>query len=327
MSEPSSHSSSTPTSSSAPLVPAPPPVRPTWSSAAERGSVLAITTTVFLVTVLGRAPARLVARGVAFYYWAASPSTRRHVADFLRRVHGRAPTTAEIYRQFLRYAQTTIDAFFFVAGKTAPFRLRSHGNEHLTRLRDEKRGAILLGAHLGSFYAMRARGAERTLPLYAVVYTKHARRINEAFERLDPGRHATLLEMGEGVDFAIKIREIVEQGGLVAILADRVPATSDKGPARSVEVDFLGAKARFPTGPYLLASMLKCPVYLAFGLYRDPDGYDLFCEPFAERIDLPRGRREEALRAVVQQYADRVAHHARSAPDNWFNFYDFWERG
>ena len=34
--------------------------------------------------------------------------------------------------------------------------------------------------------------------------------------------------------------------------------------------------------------------------------------------------REEAVREIVQHYADRLAHHARNAPYNWFNFYDFW---
>ena len=125
--------------------------------------------------------------------------------------------------------------------------------------------------------------------------------------------------MGEGVDFMLRIRELIDEGALVALLGDRVGKDD-----RAVEVDFMGGRARFPTGPYLLASMLKCPVYLTFGLYRDPDGYDLHCEPFAERIELPRGERQEALERYAQQYADRLEHYTRSAPDNWFNFYDFW---
>jgi predicted LPLAT superfamily acyltransferase len=61
-----------------------------------------------------------------------------------------------------------------------------------------------------------------------------------------------------------------------------------------------------------------------FGLYTAPSRYDLYCEPFAERITLPRRGREQALLDVVQRYADRLEEHARRAPDNWFNFYDFW---
>lgn len=298
-----------------------------WADAAEKGSVLAIRATVFVATVFGRSVARILARIVALYYWLFARSARRSAADFLRRVHGREPTAAETFRPILRFAQTTLDAFFLVAGKVQHFEVTTNGEHHLAALRDQRRGAILLGAHLGSFYAMRAQSEVEHLPLYALVYTKHARRINEALERIDPGKNATLVQMGEGLDFVLRVKELVESGAIVAILADRVPATAKPGDdARTVRVEFFGAPARFPTGPYLLASMLKCPVYVTFGLYRDPNRYELHCEPFADRIELPRRDRDRALRGYVERYARILERFARQAPDNWFNFYDFWER-
>ena len=87
---------------------------------------------------------------------------------------------------------------------------------------------------------------------------------------------------------------------------------------------FLGAPASFPTGPYLLAAALGCPVYLGFGLYHEPNRYALYCEPFAERVVLPRATRAEAVRDHVARYAARLEHFCRLAPYNWFNFYDFW---
>jgi predicted LPLAT superfamily acyltransferase len=107
---------------------------------------------------------------------------------------------------------------------------------------------------------------------------------------------------------------------MVALLADRV-GLNDK----HVVVDFLGKPARFPTGPFLLAALLKRPVYLVFGLYFEPNRYELFCEPFAEELTLPRKDRAGALKDVVQRYATRLEHYARLAPDNWFNFYDVWQ--
>ncbi|MEL6187082.1 MAG: lipid A biosynthesis acyltransferase, partial [Myxococcota bacterium] len=83
--------------------------------------------------------------------------------------------------------------------------------------------------------------------------------------------------------------------------------------------------ARFPTGPFMLASILQCPIYLTFGIFREPNLYQLSCEPFAERLSLPRRGRDDALREHVQRYARALEAKARSAPDNWFNFYDFWE--
>ena len=76
----------------------------------------------------------------------------------------------------------------------------------------------------------------------------------------------------------------------------------------------------------MLASILKCPVLLTFGLYREPNRYDLHCEPFAERLTLPRGKRQAMLVEHVQRFAHRLEDYCRKAPDNWFNFYDFWEQ-
>lgn len=297
-----------------------------WAAASEKGSVLAMRAALFLTTFMGRPFGRLVARVVAFYYWLLAPSARRAARTFLGRALDRPAGWHDTYRQILRFAETTLDAFFLVAGKTHHFQVTTNGHHHLSALRESRRGAILLGAHLGSFYAMRAQSEVEDLPLYAVVYTKNARHINEALEKVDPGKNAKLIQMGEGIDFILKIKELVEGGAIVAILADRVPATIVDPDARTVEADFLGAPARFPAGPYLLASMLKCPVYVTFGLYRGGRRYDLYCEPFAERIELPRKQREEALREYVADYARRLERFARSAPDNWFNFYDFWER-
>ena len=82
----------------------------------------------------------------------------------------------------------------------------------------------------------------------------------------------------------LTLKERIDAGEMVALLADRVGLGD-----RVVEVDLFGAPALLPAGPYWLAASLRCPVYLTFGLYHEPNRYDLYCEPFAERIELPRG--------------------------------------
>ena len=70
---------------------------------------------------------------------------------------------------------------------------------------------------------------------------------------------------------------------------------------------------------------VKGPVLLVHVIYRDPNVYDVYCEPFADRVTLARRGGLEEKRRLVQRYAERLEHYVRRAPSNWFNFYDFWQ--
>ncbi len=292
-----------------------------WRDVAEHGTQWGIRAVVVLATVFGRTPARLLGACIALYYTLAS-KVARDAGDELRRRLGVARGLGPAFRHIRNFVFCTIDALFFVRGKTRAFRVSRNGKEHLEKLRDERQGAVLLGAHVGSFYAMRMQSVEESLPLYPVVYTKHARRINSVLEGLDPEGTTRLIEMGGGdqLDFMLKIRERVEEGGLVAILGDRPPPDG-----KTVEVDFLGGKVLLPAGPYILASTLRCPVFFTAGIYRGGNHYELYCIPFADRIVLPRGDRQAAIARYAQEYATLLERFVRDAPDNWFNFFDFWK--
>jgi predicted LPLAT superfamily acyltransferase len=294
--------------------------RSDWLSVAERGSVLGIRFFVFVSTAFGRSFARFFLRIVAFYYVIFAVSARRASRDYLTRVNGTPPPFSAIYTHVLRFAEVALDRVFIVSGKDATFVVTRTGREYLTELAQSHRGAILLGAHLGSFEAMRGQGDREAHPINVLGYFKNARMINAALQKLNPRTNARVIGIDGGLDFVLAIKERVERGEMIALLGDRI------GPdKREATVTFMGGEARFPTGAYLLASILKCPIYLTFGLYRSPDHYDLFCEPFAMEVTLPRKGREEALREYTQKFATRLEHFVRMAPDNWFNFYDFWK--
>ena len=119
-----------------------------------------------------------------------------------------------------------------------------------------------------------------------------------------------------------KIKQALDRNAIVAVLADRGQPQQPHADARISSA----CRRHFPTSPWLLAAALKVPVMLAFGLYRGGNRYDLHFETFADRIVIERSRRAEALAQILQRFADRLAHYARLAPYNWFNFYDFWQQ-
>ena len=87
---------------------------------------------------------------------------------------------------------------------------------------------------------------------------------------------------------------------------------------------FLGQSAPFPQGPFVLAAALRCPVYLMFGL-KQQGRLNVYFEPFADPLSLPRQQRQQALQDAVDRYAARLEHYCLLAPLDWSNFFDFWQ--
>ena len=70
-----------------------------------------------------------------------------------------------------------------------------------------------------------------------------------------------------GPDTAIAIKEKLERGEWVAIVGDRIAVTPQRGGDwRVIWSSFMGQPAPFPQGPFILASILRCPVVLIYAL-------------------------------------------------------------
>ncbi len=270
---------------------------------------------VWICLTIGRATARFITSVVAFYYVLASSQARNASKKYLHRI-GLSSGFWNTFIHIRTFAYCVVDRIFFLAGQTERFKITRTGSHHLDALQAKGQGAILLGTHLGSFEALRT--TKRII--HIVGYFHNAKKINKILQSVNKSNTVRLIDINPGsVDFILKIREIIEKGELVGILGDRIFPSS-----RTTEVEFLGDHATFPTGPFILASLVDCPIFLAFGLYLGDNRYDLHCEMFEERIHLPRGNRDLACKAYVQRFAQRIEYHCKQAPYNWFNFYDFW---
>ncbi len=302
----------------------PEPQKPdNWLSSGERGTLFGIRLAFRLVTLFGRWPMRGLVRLIALWYALFDRKVKASSRQWLSAVHERPVRWREVYNHVLRFTQVTLDRALLLQGKTKAFVVTHTGSENLSAARTAGRGTVLLGAHLGSFEAMRLGGRKDKLSINILGYFENARMINALFERLNPEMAARVIHIGSGsIDFIFRVQKCIAEGEFVAVLGDRVGLNE-----ATVSVDFFGRSARFPAGPFTLAAVLKCPILLTFGIYTEPNRYDLYCEPFATRLDLPRKGRKEHLRAVVQRYAHRLEELAREHPDNWFNFYDFWGSG
>lgn len=290
-----------------------------WARAPERGSLPLIRFMVWLSLTLGRPFTRMLLRLVAAYFLAFGGASRRAIAAYLRRCLAREPTLAEQYGVYLAFASTLHDRVYFLKGRFDLFDIERSG----TGLVDAG-GMLLMGAHFGSFEAMRACG--RALGGRRVVmamYEDNARRINGVLAAVDPGAMRDVVALGR-VESMLELRDRLDEGALVGVLADRT-----LGEEPTLAVTFLGEEARFPTGPMRMAAALRQRVLFMAGIYRGGNRYEVRLEELADFSaleGLTRAERDARVRAAVERYAARLEHYCREAPDNWFNFHDFWKR-
>lgn len=293
-----------------------------WKQRREGGGWFAI----WLIRSIGRYGGRPLARAclypITLYFLLRRADERRDSRAFLTRALGRPATLPDVARHIHAFAATILDRVFLLDGQMHRFDIRVSGLEGLHAQLDQGRGVLLYGAHLGSFEVLRVLARQRPDYRVCVVLDKaHNPAMTRLLDALDPAIAANVIDASQdGPSLMLAIKHAADDGALVALLVDRAYPG-----APTQLADFFGAPAAFPVAPWLIAAALKMPVSLGFGLYRGGNRYDLAFESFSDAgIDLPRGQRATLLAALIQRYAARLEHHARSAPRNWFNFYDFW---
>lgn len=294
---------------------------PEWMRQQERSHLGALRFMVWLSLTLGRPFGRLVLRGIALYFVLFSPRARRNGRAYLARALGRPPTWRDGYRHVMSFASTVHDRVYLLNDRFDLFDIQFVGDDTVHEALQRQPGALLLGAHLGSFEVLRAMAhAHAQVPVAMLMYEENARKINAILKAINPGAHQDVVALGHP-DSMLKARDRLDAGCLVGLLADRSLANDS-----TAECLFLGAPARFPLGPWRMAAMLRRPVFFMAGLYLGGNRYKLHFELIADFSVIERSDREAAIERAMQAYADRLGGFCRQAPYNWFNFFDFWQR-
>lgn len=290
-----------------------------WQQQRERGSALGIGILFATARLLGRPAARFVLAFVTLYFLLTAGAARRASRQYLRRALGRAPGWRDLWRHFWCFSGCALDRVFLLAGGKE-IEVRIELADEVLAI-GQRGGALLMVSHFGSFEAMRTSGIRQAeIPLAILMDRAHGARITRALERVAPDFSAQVIDADQpGPSLVLKLRETLAAGKLVGMMVDRARTGEATG-----SVDFLGAPARFPLGPWQLAVALRCPVILGYAVPCGGRKYLARFELFSPGLEAARGQRGELAREAMQRYSEWLARQARSAPYNWFNFYDFW---
>ncbi len=264
--------------------------------------------------------ARLFASAVCRF----KPAMYHVVRSNLRQVLGPEAAAEKLdattYSLFVNAGRANYD-FFRLIDRTAEeiTRVVTFSPGALTRLREalaDKRGALLLGTHMGNFnLAIPALYGQVGAPIQVL----SAAQPNEGFTLLNRQRIKWGLEVTPIAPQTLRQAIHRLQDGGAVLTAFDFPIREN-----STLIPFFGRPAYFPLGPARLARLTNAVVLMGSCRYEPERGYVVR----ADSIELERtADRQQDVLNNSRRMAEVLERYVAENPDQWLMFYPFWPGG
>ena len=297
-----------------------------WSKVGEAGTLLGMQFLLLVYRIFGRNGFRILLFPVMSYYYLsrheARTASRQYLQQLATELSYEQRAKLSSFRHFLMFGEILLDKFLVWMGQIRRDDVVFESPRVFDAINTSRRGGIIIVSHLGNTEVCSALAHQLPdIHLTLLVYTQHAEKFNSLMKKVSGSARIEMLQVTEiSPATAMILSERVEAGEYVVIAGDRTPVS---GQGRVSTVNFMGRPAPLPQGAFILATLLKCPVYLMFCLKQQTQ-YHLYLELFSEQLKSGRKQREKMLNEAVQQYARRLTYYCVKAPLQWFNFSPFW---
>lgn len=254
---------------------------------------------------------------IADQLWRTNGAAVRRLEANLARVLGPVPperlraVSRAGMRSYLRYWCDAFRLPGWDAQRVDTFEL--HNSHRVSDPVEAGRGAIVALPHMGNWDHAGAWASAHISPIHTVAEKLEPERLYNSFVHYRQSLGMHIHGMGDPGVYG-QLRTALEDGGLVALLADRDLT------AAGIDVQFFGATARFPAGPAALAldtGAALLPVRLFWA------GHNA-AEILPEIVAPESGSRSAKIRAMTQELADALAAAIAQHPADWHMLQRLW---
>jgi predicted LPLAT superfamily acyltransferase len=276
---------------------------------------------IMVLRVLGLWGAYLLLVPVSFYFVLFAPGYRKASMEYWRRQYQRGPLLCLIYayRHFYSFGQVLVDRVG-IAAKPERFQVEEEGLSHILAAINEKKGLVLLGAHVGGWEVAMSFLAKRNVVVNVVMFEGEEAKVRQLLEKNVRLGQVQLLSVSGSPEDSLTAIAALKRGEVVAMHGDRTLG------GRTVKVPFLGAPAAFPLWPYALAAAAKAPLIHTFAARKGMYRYGFKAWPVIHpRLERSEGE-NEPLREYAESFVSHLEEFVKDFPFQWFNFYSFWKQ-
>lgn len=231
-----------------------------------------------------------------------------------RRRQGIIKSIFNVYRTYFEFGKSIIDRVAISSGLRDNYSFEFDGEDNIKNVLDQQKGGILISAHVGNFemaqYFFRERLPNAKISI--VITDQDHENIKDYLQKYLKKEREQFIIVKDDLSHIFEINAALSQNRIVCISGDRyLPGT------KTMEESLLGKKAKFPVGPFHLASKLDVPILFVYVMREPRKHYHLFARKVKKDNDGPK--------ELLIKYTDNVEKVLNKYPLQWFNLYDFWE--
>jgi len=281
----------------------------------SKGTALGYKIFLNIIKLFGLPLTYLVLRFVTFYYYLFATKNRNAIRDFyinaLKLPKNKISKTTR--KNFFYFGQTLVDRFAFLIGKSNKFSYTFKNENYLLDIKENGKGGILISGHVGNWETAGNLLKSRVTPtINVLMLDKEIEKIKQLLDATTGGSHFNIIPIKDDLSHVIKVHQALKKNEFIAIHGDRYMEG-----AKFIELDFLNRKAKFPLGPFIIASKFKAPVTFVFAVKENKYHYLLSStQPITENLSP-----EEIAKKFVVELEKKVTLH----PEQWFNYFNFFK--
>lgn len=245
-------------------------------------------------------------RGIAYRYF------RRRIG------YGRLKSAWKTYVNHCLFGQVVVDKFAMYAGKQFDVEIENY-NEFTTRASRKEEGFVQLSAHIGSYEIAGYTLAVEGKSFNALVFAGEKASVMQNRDKMFAGTNIKMIAIQQDMSHLFEIDKALTDGGIVSMPADRI-----NGSQKCIEHVFLGAKAKFPLGPFSVATMRGLDVLAVNVMKNSLLGYKIYVTPLAYDKEASR---QEQIRQLSSAYVAELEKRVWQYPTQWYNYFEFWQEG
>jgi predicted LPLAT superfamily acyltransferase len=285
-----------------------------------RGGLLGHQIFIFVLKYMGLSAAYFLIYFVAAYYFFFSRKSNRFILNYFKDTHHYPPFKARIavYWNYYTFGQILIDKVAINSGFADKYTFALEDEKHLAAM---ELGGFMISAHIGNWEMAGKKSDRIHKTMNLVMLDAEHQRIKHLLEEVMKERNINIIPLKNDLSHLISIRHALDRGELIAIHGDRFMEG-----AKYIMTDFMGRQAKFPEGPFYLALRMNAPVSFAFAMKAGKRHYHFHATP-PRKYAMQTGKRitAEDLMPMLRDYVTAVETMLKKYPEQWFNYYDFWE--